>query len=558
MRFFVIGHLRIDQLKGLKCAGSIFLVSILNTEFYFLQAAYSDGAASIQGKMPMAYPSNDGSVDHHPEAPVSFICSSFETEKRMNSGAPMRPVHSEACGEKRGLNGVNPHSWSTPVIVDAQDLACPSKNVRIFSFQRKCGVAGPERTPLRGPASASQEWPGLHFMGSFKKLRTSVLQGIQNRGGVTGDIQEKDLSLTNEESTGFLVTKRNFGRSQTNGKGMPMVTNGLSTTTPLTCVSDEEDDYEEDGYGIQRSSHFSRSIRRAYGAGRISLLDNGRKQAESLTAQEPTSRSRPCSTVEPNVPNVLSDAGGNVKALSRLSKSADNLHVFRSPFKRKVPPTQTQSQEDSSTPNFHRTASASSVDVPECVSGRCRGAIGVRGKMRKLVGSLTDLSVHRKPNPGPTPLAHLSTLSQLHDDYSRRTPCVPASERQRRPPPSYICSSDKQKIQADVQSHTPAIQADSLVPVTISYLNHQGPECSSSTEQASSSHSQLPLSSPTLCSDISVAPLTPVAGKCGTVEKEQNVKTDLVQDEYCTSPGQEQRLDSVKVNLEVRHCHTWC
>lgn len=505
--------------------------------------------------MSLAYPSNanGASVDHHTEAPVRLSCSSFEAGKRVNPGAPVRPVHSEACCEKRGVNGMNAHQWSTPVIVDSQDISCSSKNVRIFSFQRKCGAAGPEKTPLRGPASAPQAWPGLHFMGSFKKLRSSVLQGIQNRGGVTGDNQDKDLSISNEENNGFFVTKRNFGSSQTNGKEMPTVSNGVSTAVPRTCVLDEEDDDEEDGYGLQRNSHFSQSIRRAYGAGRISLLDNGRKQSEHPTAQEPASRPRPCSTVEPAGPNVIFDT--DMKALSRLSKSADNLHIFKSPFKRKVPSTQTQNQEDPNTPNFPRTSSASSVVVEDCVSSRCKGATGVRGKMLKLVGSLTDLSPNRKPNSDPTTTAHLSALSQLHDDYSRRTPCVPASERQRRPLPPDTCSSDRQKVQADVHSHTPIVHADSSVPITVNALDHQVPQCSPSTGQDPSSCAQLPVSSPTLCSDI---PLTPVTGNCGTVEREQSVKIDFIQDEQCTSPGQEQRLDSVKVNLEVRLYDTLC
>ncbi|KAK3515512.1 hypothetical protein QTP70_024207 [Hemibagrus guttatus] len=506
------------------------------------KTAHSAGA-STQGRMSLAYPSNanGASVDHLTEAPVRLNCSSFEAEKRANPGAPVRPVHSEAFCEKRGLNGMIAHQWSTPVIVDAQDISCPSKNVRIFSFQRKCGASGPEKTPLRGPASASQAWSGRHFMGSFKKLRSSVFQGIQNRGGVTGDNQEKD----NEENNGFFVTKRNFGSGQTNGKEMPAVSNGVSTAVPSRCVLDEEDYDEEDGYGLQRNSHFSRSIRRAYGAGRISLLDNGRKQSESPTAQEPASRPRPCSTVEPVGPSVIFDT--DMKALSRLSKSADNLHIFKSPFKRKVPSTQTQNLEDPNTQNFPRTSSASSVVVQDCVSSRCRGATGVRGKMLKLVGSLTDLSANRKPDSDPTTTAHLSALSQLHDDYSRRTPCAPASERQRRPPPPNTCSSDRQQVQADVHSHSPVIHADSSVLITVNSLDHQVPQCSTSTGQDPSSYAQLPVSSPALCSDIS---LTRVTGNCGTVEQEQSVKTDIIQDEQCTSPGQEQRLDSVKVNLE--------
>lgn len=499
--------------------------------------------------MSLAYPSraNGASLDHHTRNPVKLSCSSFEAGKRPNPGSPLRPVYPEACCERRELNGMN-NQWPTPVIVDMQDTSCPSKNMRIFSFQRSCAAAGPERTPLRGLAGASQAWPGLHFMGSFKKLRSSVLQGIQNRGGVTGDNQEKDFSLTNEENNGFFVTKRNFRSIQANGKEMAAVSNGVSTSASGKCVLDEDDDDEEDGSGLQRNSHFSRSMRRAYGAGRISLLDYGRKQLDSSVAPEPSSRPRPSSTVESMGPEGIFDS--DVKALSRLSKSADNLHVFKSPFKRKVSSTQTQNLEEPNTPNFERTASASSVVGQDCVAGRCRGVTGVRGKMLKLVGSLTDLSANRKPNPDPTLTAPLSALSQLHDDYSRRTPCVPAGERQRRPPPSLTCPSDRQKVQADVHSHTPAIHANSLEPVTIYSLNHQVPECSTSIEQVPSSYGQLPVSSPT-CSDISV---TPAMESGGAVKEEQDVNSDIIQSEQCTGP--EPRLDSVKVNSEVRFYKT--
>ncbi|XP_060718324.1 spermatogenesis-associated protein 13 isoform X1 [Tachysurus vachellii] len=489
---------------------------------------HSDGA-SAQGRMSLVYPSiaNGASLDHHTEATARLSCSSFEPKKRENSGAPVRPVHPEACCEKRGLNGTNDYQWSNPSIVDAQDTSHTTKNVRIFSFQRKCGAAGPEKTPLRGP--------GLHFMGSFKKLRSSVLQGIQNRGGVTLDNQEKV-----EESNGFFVTKRHFGSSQTNGKEMPTVSNGVSPTVPRTCVLDVEDDDDEDGCGLQRNSHFSRSIRRAYGAGRISLMDNARKQSESPSAQDPASRPRPCSTVESIEPNDILDT--DVNALSRLSKSADNLHVYKSPFKRKVPSSQTQNLEDPSTKNFQRTSSASSVVMQDCVSSRCRGVTGVRGKMLKLVGSLTDLSANRKPNSDPTSAAALSALTQLHDDYSRRTPCVPASERQRRPPPSNTGT----KVQADVHNHTPFIPADALGHITVNSSDLQVPQCSTATAQVPSSFVQIPVSS-TLCSDISITHSTE---NCGTVEEEQNLKIDVIQDEQCTSPGHEQKLDSIKVNLE--------
>uniref|UniRef100_A0AAR2LKV7 Spermatogenesis associated 13 n=1 Tax=Pygocentrus nattereri TaxID=42514 RepID=A0AAR2LKV7_PYGNA len=380
----------------------------------------------------------------------------------------VKPVLSEGSCEKHGLNGLKPQTWSSSVITDGQTKSCPTRIVRIFSSQRKCGMIGPEQTSLRGPSNGPQAWPGLsglRVMGSFKKLRSSVLQGIQNRGSAMGASQDKDFSsITSEHGSGFLVTKRDPGQvvggSQSISKEIPTVTNGESIAGRK--VSDEEDDYEEDGGGPKRNSHFSMSIRRAYGAGRISLLDNGARKPDSLTVQEPASQCRPCSSVELIGPDVILDSEENVKALSRLSKSADNLHIFKSPFKRKAPSAQPQCPKAFGTLNIQRAASASSVDMQERGAGQRKNPMGVRGQMLKLVGSLTDISANHKASPCPSPKATLSALSQLHDSYSRRTPCVLPSERQRRPAPVNIRASDRQKIQADIHRFidTPAASSE--------------------------------------------------------------------------------------------------
>ncbi|KAI4894137.1 hypothetical protein NFI96_011321, partial [Prochilodus magdalenae] len=493
-------------------------------------AAPSDEASSL-----------DVCSDIEPEAPGRPICSSFHVEKLMN------PVTS--C-EKRGLNGLNSQPWSSSVITDGQAKPCPTRIVRIFSSQHKCVMAGAEQAPLRGPAGGPQAWASLsslRVMGSFKKLRSSVLQGIQNKGSAMGASQEKSFSsMITEDGNGFLVTKRDPGQvvSQGSSKEIPTVTNGISTATRK--VSDEEDDYEEDGEGLQRNSHFSRSIRRAYGAGRICLSDNGAKRPD-LTIQEPSSRRRPCSTVEPIGPDVDLTLEENVKALSRLSKSADNLHMFKSPFKRKAPSAQPQSPKAFGTSNIQRAASATSVDMQERGSGRERNPMGMRGQMLKLVGSLTDLSANRKASPGPVTKATLSVLSQLHDDYSRRTPCIPVSERQRRPVPAHSQTVDRQKVQVDVHRHTPDINSIPSVPLVFSSSHTEAVEHSSPKAQFSGSYEQLPLTSPGSPLHISVSPLM---GNCGTVEEQQNMKNEPLQHEQCMSPSQEQTLNSIKVNLE--------
>ncbi|XP_028825939.1 spermatogenesis-associated protein 13 isoform X2 [Denticeps clupeoides] len=362
-----------------------------------------------------------------PSRPLDNLCPFHEEGHRgtiVSSGyrAQVRPPLAEPCSEEMGRNGV---TWSGSVVTGhPEPKACPSRIMRLFSAQRKCDGSD---SSLCGPAS--QAWsgrPGLRGIGSFKKLRSTVFQGIQNRGNVTAQDTEGTQAST-EVSNGGTISCG----SQDQCKPEPTVANGISQ---MVDASDEDGDGDgdeiQDGFG--RNSHFSRSIRRAYRAGRIPLMDAGDGLQADGTTLDPESkppRRRPVSSVLLGTEVDLQvEENGNV--LSRLSKSAENLHVFKSPFQRKAASPQTETSSTS----IQRTVSISSMDGKERKSGRWKvSPLHSRAHVQRLVGSLTDLtSKHRSATPvtqaQPTP------LSKLHDDYSRRTPCVPAADRQRRPP----------------------------------------------------------------------------------------------------------------------------
>uniref|UniRef100_A0A8C1WEX3 Spermatogenesis associated 13 n=1 Tax=Cyprinus carpio TaxID=7962 RepID=A0A8C1WEX3_CYPCA len=344
----------------------------------------------------------------------------------------MQPVLSKPCYEENRLNRLNSQDQTVPVIADGQAKLYPSRAVRLLSTQTKCE----DSTPLRGPPVIPQAWSGLasfRVMGSFKKLRTSVLQGIQNRSNAMAAGEERNPSSMFEDGGSFLVTKREVPTIQI--QETDKVSNGTAQTGKTSSVLDE-DDCEEDVSGFQRNSHFSQSIRKAYGAGRISLLD--------IVKTESPSNSDP-------------DPSKNVKGLKRLSKSADNLHVFKSHFRRKAEP---QNPECPSTIILQRTNSSSLADLQEHDSGQRQSPMRTRGHLQKLVGSLTDLSVKRKNTPSPFSRKPLSPLSQLHDDYSRRTPCVQMSGRQRRPSPT-----PSKAQQANTHQHNPTLHPAPSCPL---------------------------------------------------------------------------------------------
>ncbi|XP_034416086.1 spermatogenesis-associated protein 13 isoform X2 [Cyclopterus lumpus] len=354
-------------------------------------------------------------------------------------GAQVQPV---TAGHENRLNGINSSSWSNPVIGQPEGKPYSSRIMRLFSNSRKAPVPAHSST-TDGPTSTHsndsvpQSWSGLSGLGvdSFKKLRSSVLQGIQSRGAVSqdGDHDPSDQEVAN--GTGVVDIDRGLDDAENHLKfaGGYSVSNGNFDWQMLSGMShcgsdieDYDDEENDEGDGLTRNTRISRSIRRAYGPGRISLLDTGNRRIAGSGTNEATDSRKPDQTSSTNVQTKNMDENTNVTVLSRLSKSAENLHIFKAPFRRKASsPGPLLLQEEAQ-------RASTSNGTPNMKS-----PVMTKGPMLKLVGSMTDLTVRRRrsPSPSPTSPSLLSPLTRLHDDYSRRVPCLTTSERQRRPSP---------------------------------------------------------------------------------------------------------------------------
>lgn len=392
-------------------------------------------------------------------------------------GALVQPM--TAGPDENRLNGINSTAWSNPVIGQPEGKPYSSRIMRLFSNSRKGTV--PAQSPTidtqnsthsNDSNSVPQSWSGLSGLGvvdSFKKLRSSVLQGIQSRGAATHDGEHDPSDKEMVNGTGVANTDPGLDDANIHLKFAEgySVCNGNFTVQNLAAmtrcgsdIEDYDDEENDEGGGLARNTRLSRSIRRAYGAGRISLLDMGNKRLARSSTNETSDGQKLDQTSKVNVQTKNT----NVKVLSRLSKSAENLHLFKAPFRRKAPsPGPPSPWEDSKrtstsngTPNIQRTASASSVDA-----SRRKSPMMTKGPMLKLVGSMTDLTVRRRrsPSPSPTSPSPLSPLTRLHDDYSRRVPCLTTSERQRRPSP--------------VRARVMSVERNPLVQYDISPQQHQ-------------------------------------------------------------------------------------
>ncbi|XP_031706376.1 uncharacterized protein spata13 isoform X1 [Anarrhichthys ocellatus] len=376
-------------------------------------------------------------------------------------GAQVQPV--TAGPHENRLNGINSSSWSIPVIGQPEGKPYSSRIMRLFSNPRKGPF--PAHSPTTDSSSSTHSndsntvpqsrsgLPGLGVVDSFKKLRSSVLQGIQSRGAVSQDGEHDPSDQDMANGTGVA----NFDPGLDDANNLKFadgygVSNGSFYGQTFAAMShcrsdieDFDDEENEEGDGLMRNTRFSRSIRRAYGAGRISILDTGNRRVAGSGTSEATDSRKPDRTSSINVQTKNVNESTDVKVLSRLSRSAENLHILNAPFRSKAPsPGPPLLQEDTQrtstsngTANIQRTASASSVDLQGHAVGSRKSPAMTKGPMLKLVGSLTDLTVRRRrsPSPSPTSLTPLSPLTRLHDDYSRRVPCLTSSGRQRRPSP---------------------------------------------------------------------------------------------------------------------------
>ncbi|XP_059000742.1 spermatogenesis-associated protein 13 isoform X1 [Mustela lutreola] len=300
----------------------------------------------------------------------------------------------------------------------------PAKLMRLFSVSRKRTGTNPERPRsmvLMGNSSTWNALASFRKMGSFKKLKSSVLQGIQNREA--SDVPRED------------PPERDPGKPISNGAAIGMQTSRCPNSGPASDapkagpggVSDCSDPEEADD-AFQRSTHRSRSIRRAYGLGRISLLD-GDKHPGSQNHVRPLAPG----PQEPTVCEILVKDSENNSIIYRKSKSTDNLNFLKkSSFKRKSTSNLMDLKGAQEKPAPRRTLSSSSADS-EKFGGSERRTKRWKSPLRakdfdrvlRFVSSATDAAWRKEsprsgaPSPGEAS-QRLQVRSRLHDAYSRR------------------------------------------------------------------------------------------------------------------------------------------
>ncbi|KAM5288011.1 spermatogenesis-associated protein 13 [Ctenodactylus gundi] len=289
----------------------------------------------------------------------------------------------------------------------------PSRFVRLFSVSRKRMSAHPERprsVVLVGNSSTWNALASFRKIGSFKKLKSSVLQGIQHREGAEAaraDAAERE---------------RDPGRAAGTEPGRAACPSVLAGE-PLGGASDGSDAEDADD-AFHRSTHRSRSIRRAYGRGRLGLLDSDRLSGRPA---EPGPLERTLCDVLAKDP----EGGGGA---CRRSKSTDGLDFLRkSSFKRKSTSNLAELRAAGDGPAPRRTLSSGSADSERAGRGaeqrvkRWRSPLRAKDfdRVLKLVSHVADAPWKREgprsapAGPGEAGL-RLRLRSRLHDDYSRR------------------------------------------------------------------------------------------------------------------------------------------
>ncbi|XP_039574499.1 spermatogenesis-associated protein 13 isoform X2 [Passer montanus] len=370
------------------------------------------------------------------------------------------------------------HSTSNSLEEEFQeDKLSPSKIMRFFTTPRKRANSSSDRPRslvLMGSSSSWNAFSSIRKMGSFKKLKSSVQQGTQTR------------------ECSDIVNDNSIGKHGSNGAVVQVQTNRYSYSGPLHDFQNAVDglasdcsDVEESDESFLRNTHRSRSIRRAYGAGRINLLDTDKVQSRHNCV-------RPTSPViaEPKICEILVKDSENNRIIYWRSKSSDNLNFLKkSSFKRKS----TSNLADLKVANEKqipaRTVSVPSADSdksggnPERRSKRWRSPIRAKDfdRVLKLVSNVTDVA---RKKDGPKNMAPSSSeLSQrtrsnsrLHDDYSRR---VSSSTDHGRKRCTSSVSSPDSSLPGTPYLQSPVIAQDKRAEMNVAVTEDKSPRTSS-------------------------------------------------------------------------------
>ncbi|KFQ01575.1 hypothetical protein N330_12441, partial [Leptosomus discolor] len=344
-----------------------------------------------------------------------------------------------------------------------EDKLSPSKIMRFFTTPRKRANSSSERPRslvLMGNSSTWNALSSIRKMGSFKKLKSSVLQGIQTR------------------ECSDILNENGVGKHGSNGTVVRVQTNRYSYSGPLHDFQNAVDglasdcsDAEESDESFLRNTHRSRSIRRAYGAGRINLLDTDKVESHS-NCTRPTSPV----TAEPKICEILVKDSENNRIIYRRSKSSDNLNFLKkSSFKRKS----TSNLADLKVANEKQlpTVSVTSADLdktsgnPERRSKRWKSPIRAKDfdRVLKLVSNVTDVA-WKKDGPKSTASSsseqsqRTRSNSRLHDDYSRRVSSSTDRDRKRCTSP---VSSPDSSLPGTPCLQSPAVAQDKKVEMNV-------------------------------------------------------------------------------------------
>ncbi|XP_034266339.1 spermatogenesis-associated protein 13 isoform X4 [Pantherophis guttatus] len=313
------------------------------------------------------------------------------------------------------------------------DKTSPSKIMHFFPTPRKrssSNVERPRSVIVMGNSSTWNALSSLRKMGSFKKLKSSVLQGISAKEDP--DSLKDSLS---ENKTRKYIPNNTTVRVQTNRYSYSGPLH--DRTTDNTVVSDNSDG-EEDSF--LRNTHRSRSIRRAYATGRINLLDGDQ-------TQDPQSNAKMVSSVlqESQICEIVGKDPECPKVIYRRSKSSDNLNFLKkSSFKRKSTSNLTDLKAVNEKPLLPRTTSMSSTDSDktnrnsERKSKRWKSPIRAKDfdRVLKLVSNVTDGALKKDcsrtdiSSPGEQN-QKTRPNSRLHEDYSRRVSSSTENERRK-------------------------------------------------------------------------------------------------------------------------------
>ncbi|XP_015477708.1 spermatogenesis-associated protein 13 isoform X2 [Parus major] len=338
------------------------------------------------------------------------------------------PQNQTTCASHNGGHSTS----NSPEEEFQEDKLSPSKIMRFFTTPRKRANSSSDRPRslvLMGNSSTWNAFSSIRKMGSFKKLKSSVQQGIQAR---------ECSDISNENS---------IGKHGSNGAVVRVQTNRYSYSGPLHDFQNAVDglasdcsDVEESDESFLRNTHRSRSIRRAYGAGRINLLDTDKVQSHHNCV-------RPTSPViaEPKICEIFVKDSENNRIIYWRSRSSDNLNFLKkSSFKRKSTSNLADLKVANEKQMPARTVSVASADSdksggnPERRSKRWKSPIRAKDfdRVLKFVSNVTDVARKKdgpkNTSPSPSELSQRTrSNSRLHDDYSRRVSSSTDHDRKR-------------------------------------------------------------------------------------------------------------------------------